>query len=80
MSEALPKIGGEDEAGICDDAIEPLRGVIGTQWLVEGSVDFDGVEEFGKVGSFVEIFRAAGWIEVASPIGIGPAGGTDADG
>jgi len=79
MSEALPKFSGEDEAGVCDHAIEPLRGVIGTQWLVEGSVDFDGVEEFGKVGSFVEIFWAAGWIDVTTPIGIGPAGGTDAD-
>ena len=80
MSEALPKFGGEDEAGICGDAIEPLRGVIGTHWLVEGSVDFDDVEEFGKVGSFVKILWAAGWIDVASPVGIGPAGGTDADG
>ena len=77
VCKAFPEFGGEDKARIGGDAVEPLRGVLGTQRLIEGSVDLDGVEEFGEISSFVEIFRTAGWIDVAGPVWIGPTGGAD---
>ena len=79
MGEALPEFCGEEEGGIGGYAIDPGGGVFWADWLVEGSVDFDGVEKLGEESCFVEAFRAAGWIDVAGPVRIGPAGGADAE-
>ncbi len=73
MSESLPEFGGEKEARIYEDTIDPLRGVVGAQGLVERRVDFDGIEEFGEVGGFVEALGTARGIDIAGPIRIGPA-------
>src|SRR5882762_8759249 len=79
VSESLPEFGGEKEAWICEYTIDPLRGVVGAQGLVERGVDFDGVEKFGEVGGFVEGPGTGRGIDIAGPIGIGPACGTDVD-
>jgi hypothetical protein len=78
VGEFLPEFGGENEAGIGGDKIDPVGGKIGAQGLVEGSVDLNGVEEFCEIGGFVETFGAARRINVASPVRIRPAGGADA--
>ncbi len=77
VSKSLPEFGGEEEAGIGGYTVKPLRGVIGTQRLVERSVDLDGVEKFSEKGSFVETFRAASRIHKAHPVRIRPASGAD---
>ena len=77
VSEALPELGGENEARVNGNTIEPLRGVLGMQRLVKGSVDFDGVEEFGEISGLVESLGTAGWIDVAGPVWIRPPGRTD---
>jgi hypothetical protein len=53
--------------------------MIGAQWLIKRRVDFDGVEELGKVSDLVEILRPAGRINITTPIAVRPAGGTDTD-
>ena len=78
VSESLPEFGGEEKAGIGGDTVKPLRGVIGTQGLVERSVDLDGVEKFSEKGGFVKTFGAASRIDKTSPVRIRPAGGADA--
>lgn len=78
VGEFLPELRSEDKPGIGGNAIEPLCGMVRAQRLVEGSVDLDGVEEFGKKRCFVEIFGAARRVNVAEPVGIRPAGRTDA--
>ena len=78
VGESLPEFGGEEEAGIGGYTVKPLRGVIGTQRLVERSVDLDGVEKSGKIGGFVETFGAASRIDKARPVRIRPASGADA--
>jgi hypothetical protein len=45
--------------------------------MVEGGIDFDGVEKFGEESGFVKTLGARLGIKDAFPIGIGPAGGTD---
>ena len=79
MSESLPELGGELEARFGGDASNPLLGELRTQRLIEGSVDFDGVEELREIGSFVETCIAMGGVNDAIPILIGPAGGADAN-
>lgn len=79
VGEFLPEFGGEEKARIGGDAVEPVGGVIGTQRMVEGGVDFDGIEKGGEVFGFVEIFGAARGIDVAGPVGVGPACGADAE-
>ena len=79
VGEFLPEFGGEEEARIGGDAGEPVGGVIGAEGMVEGRVDLDGVEEGGQIFGFVEIFGAARRIDVAGPVGVGPAGGADAE-
>ena len=69
----------EDKGRIGDDAIEPECGVIGAQRLVEGGIDFDGIEEFGEVGCFVKLFGATRGIDVASPVGVRPACGANTE-
>lgn len=46
MGELLPEFCSKDEEGIRGDAFEPKRGVFWAKGLVEGRVDFDGVEKF----------------------------------
>jgi hypothetical protein len=79
VSEFLPEFGGEEEARIGGDAFEPVGGVVGAERMVEGGVDFDGVEEGGEIFGFVETFGAGRGIDVAGPIGVGPAGRADAE-
>src|SRR6266478_5160951 len=74
----LPQLGGEHEARIGGDAFQPLFGMLWVQRLVEGSVDFDGVEELRKIGSFVKALGPWRRVNIAGPIGVGPAGGADA--
>jgi hypothetical protein len=70
MGEFLPELRREDERGIGGDAFEPKGGVVWTQGLIEGSVDFDGVEKFGEICGFVEIFGTARGIDVAGPVAV----------
>jgi len=77
VSESLPELGGEDEAGIGGDKLDPVCGKIGAQRLVKRSVDLNGVEEFGEIGGFVEALGTARRINVAGPIRIRPACGAD---
>ena len=48
VGKALPEFGGEKERGICGDAFDPCGGVVRADWLIERSVDLDGVEELGQ--------------------------------
>jgi hypothetical protein len=59
VGEALPEFGGEEERGICGNSFDPCGGLVRTYGLIEGSVDFDGVEKLGEEGCFVKIFLAA---------------------
>ena len=59
VSETLPEFRGEDETGIGAYQIDPVFSEIRPKRLVKRSVDFDGVEEFGEIGGFVKVFRAA---------------------
>jgi hypothetical protein len=45
--------------------------------LIKGSVDFDAVEEAGKIRRFVEILATWSGINVTSPIRIRPASRAD---
>ena len=65
MREFLPKLCGENKAGIRLDALEPESGVIGTQGLIEGRIDFNGVEELREIGSFVKTFWAMSGVNIA---------------
>ena len=56
VGEALPEFGGEEERGVCGDALDPGSGVVRMDWLVERSIDFDGVEKLGEKCGFVECF------------------------
>ena len=56
MGEALPEFGGEEERGVCGDAFDPGSGVVRMDWLVERSIDFDGVEKLCEEGGFVKRF------------------------
>jgi len=78
VGEFLPEFGGEDEAGVGRDEIDPVGGKIGAERLIKGGVDLNSVEEFCEIGGFVENFGAARRINVAGPIRIRPAGGADA--
>ncbi len=77
VSEFAPEFGGEKEARVGGDAFDPLFGVGGLHGMVEGRVDFDGVEKFGEERGFVEVFGAGVGVEDFFPVGIGPAGGAD---
>src|SRR5580700_6017300 len=55
MGEALPEFGGEEERGIRRYAFDPGGGVIWADRLIEGSIDFDGVEKLGEESGFVKI-------------------------
>ena len=79
MSEFAPEFGGEEESRIGGDAVDPLFGVGRLHGMVEGGVDFDGVEKLGEEGGFVKIFGARIRVENALPVGIGPAGGADVE-
>ncbi len=54
VGEALPEFGGEEERGVCCYALDPGGSVVGSNWVVEGSVDFDGVEKLGEECCFVK--------------------------
>ena len=56
MSEALPEFCGEEECGISGYAFDPAGGVVWTDGLIEGSINFDGVEKLGEESCLVEIF------------------------
>jgi hypothetical protein len=77
VREFLPEFGGEEKLRIGGNAVEPIGGVIGTQRMVERSVDLDGVEESGKILGLVESFGAAGRIYGTGPVRIRPACGAD---
>ena len=79
VREFPPQFGGEDEIGICGNALDPASGVVGAERLVKRSVDFDGVEELREISGFVEAFGFARGIDVAVPIGVRPARGADAE-
>ena len=79
MSEFLPQFCGEKKTRIGGDAFDPLFGMRGLHWMVEGSVDFDGVEKFGEKSGFVKSMRTRIRIEDFLPIGIRPAGRADED-
>ena len=79
MREPLPELGGEEERRVGRDAVDPGRGVVGPEGLVERSIDFDGVKESGEVGGLVKALRAVRWIDVAGPVWIGPSSGADAN-
>ena len=78
VGEALPEFGGEAERGICCDTLDPGGGVVGSDWLIERGVDFDGVEELSEECRFVKALWAARRIDEAGPIGVGPAGRANA--
>ena len=78
MGEALPELGGEEERGICGHTIDPGGGVVRTNGLIERCVDFDGVEKLGEECGLVKVFGAAGRIDEAGPVWVGPAGRADA--
>lgn len=56
VREALPEFGGEQERRICGNAFEPACGVFRADGLIEGSVNFDGVEKLGEEGRLVKSF------------------------
>ena len=72
VREFLPEFGGEEKSRIGGNAVEPAGGVIGTQRMVERSVDLDGIEESGKILGLVESFGAAGRIYGTGPVRIRP--------
>ena len=78
MRELLPEFCGEKESGVGRHSLDPQSCVVWAHGLVEGRIDFDGVEEFGQEGGFVEIFWAGLRVDVAGPIGVGPSGWADA--
>jgi len=55
VGEALPEFGGEVERGswLATSSIQAAAWV-GSDWLVEGGVDFDGVEELSEECRFVK--------------------------
>jgi hypothetical protein len=55
VGEALPEFGSEEERRICGYPLDPGGGVIRADWLIEGSIDFDGVEKLGEECGFVKI-------------------------
>src|SRR5690242_18547234 len=59
--------------------VHPLPGGFRLERLVKRRVDFDRVKEFGEIRGFVEAARAARGIHEASPVGIRPSGGADAE-
>jgi len=65
VGEFLPKLCGEKKGGVPLDALEPESGVIGTQRLIEGSIDFDGVKKLREIGGFVKTFRAMSRVNIA---------------
>lgn len=78
VREFLPEFGGEEKSRIGGNAVEPIGGVIGTQRMVERSIDLDGVEESGKILGLVESFGAGGRIYGTGPVRIRPTCRTDA--
>ena len=78
MRELLPEFCGEKECGVGRDSLDPQGCVVWAHGLVEGRVDFDGVEKFGQEGGFVEIFWAGLRVDVSGPIGVRPPGRADA--
>ncbi len=79
VGELLPQLGGEDEAGVSGNAVEPLRCEIGAKRAVEGGIDLDSVEELREVGRFVKAFWTRRGINVPGPVGVRPTGGADAE-
>jgi hypothetical protein len=78
VREFLPEFGGEEKSRIGGNAVEPIGGMIGTQRMVERSVDLDGVEESGKILGLVESFGAGRRIYGTGPVRIRPTCGADA--
>ena len=56
VGEALPEFGGEEERRVCGDLLDPTEGVVRADWLIERSIDFDGVEKLGEKCGFVKSF------------------------
>src|SRR6266446_2029883 len=73
VGELLPKLRGKHKARIAGDAVEPLPGMLRVQWLVERSVDLDGVKEFCEVRSLVKAFRPRRRVHVSGPVRIRPS-------
>jgi len=78
VREFLPEFGGEEKSRIGGNAVEPIGGMIGTQRMVERSVDLDGVEESGKILGLVESFGTAPRIYGTGPVRIRPTCRADA--
>ena len=79
MGEALPEFCGKEKARIGGDLFDPETAMIGIQRVVEGGVDFNGVEKFSDVAGLGEAARFALGIENTFPVGVGPAGGAEAE-
>ena len=77
VGKIAPEFCGEKEFRVSGDTLDPLFGVGRLHRMVEGGIDFDGVEKFGEESGFVKTLGARLGIKDAFPIGIGPAGGTD---
>jgi hypothetical protein len=56
VSEALPKLCGEEQGAICCHASDPAGGVIRADGLIKGGVDSDSVEKLGEESCFVKVF------------------------
>src|SRR5579862_6145825 len=56
-----------------------MPAMFGAQRVVEGSIDFDGVEKLGEIRGFVKPRRLSRRVHNAGPVGVRPAGGADKD-
>src|SRR5579871_1783234 len=79
VSESLPKFCGENEIPVRGYIAEPLLCVFGFYRVVEGSIYFDGVEEFREITRLVKALWFFLWVDKPVPVRIGPACRTDAD-
>src|ERR1700731_52062 len=79
VREALPKFRRKDEPRICGHAVDPLRRMVRPNRIVEGSVDLDCVKEFREVRRLMKTFLFPRWINISSPVRIGPPRGADAN-
>ena len=55
MGEALPEFGGEEERRVSGDPLDPTGGVVWADWLIERSIDFDGVKKLSEKCGFVKV-------------------------
>src|ERR1700728_4687587 len=79
MRKSLPQLGGEQESRIIRNALQPLMRLPWLQRRIERGVDLDGVEKLREVRRFVKALGTRRRINIAGPIGIGPAGRSNAN-